>query len=109
MKKCIFELAWIGQCKEDAINNSDFCKEHITIMCVSCGRKATQECSETGTFVCGAPLCDDCEHTIAEDGTNGGIGFYRVSPLPEGFKSHCKKVDQFYKPWYMRETTLLIL
>jgi hypothetical protein len=53
--------------------------------------------------VCGALLCDECEHTIAEDGTNGGIGFYRTSPLPEGFKEHCKKADQVYKPWYVRE------
>lgn len=24
--------------------------------------------------------------------------------LPEGLKGHCKKIEQVYQPWYMRET-----
>src|SRR5690606_5294649 len=64
----------------------------------SCGEQATHECSETGSLVCGAPLCNDCEHTIRENGCNSG------GNLPEGLKGHCKKVDQVYKPWYMMES-----
>jgi hypothetical protein len=41
----------------------------------------------------------DCEHTIAGDGTNGNIGFYRTAPLPEGMKEHCKKTEQVNFPW----------
>jgi hypothetical protein len=47
-------------------------------------------------------LCDNCEHTIYEDGTNGGIGFNAQRP-PEGMKTHCEKKHQIYAPWYMRE------
>lgn len=97
---CKFDIAWVGKCKEEG---EPFCAKHVEKVCSSCGAQATRECGETGQFVCGAPLCDDCEHTLAENGTNGGIGFYRVSPLPEGFKEHCRKADQVYSPWYARE------
>ena len=100
MEKCKFVKAWIGQCKNDA-DESGYCEEHKEIMCVSCGAKATHECSETGQFVCGFPLCDDCEHTNCENGTNGNIGFFRTSKLPEGYKDHCKKSEQKYFPWYV--------
>jgi hypothetical protein len=95
--KCTYDLAWIGKCgKED-------CEKHADLKCASCKAKATHQCAETGQFVCGCDLCDDCEHTLAEDGSNGGIGFYRTSPLPEGYGEHCKKTEQRYQPWYARE------
>ena len=100
MEKCKFDKAWIGQCKNEA-DESGFCEEHKGIKCVSCGAQATHECGETGQFVCGAPLCDDCEHTHCDDGTNGNIGFFRTAALPEGYKSHCKKSEQKYFPWYV--------
>lgn len=89
--KCEFRLAWIGACKADS--EGMFCDEHKDIKCSSCGEKATKECYETMGFVCGFPLCDNCEHTIREDGTNSG-------ELPEGMKGHCKKTEQTHKPWY---------
>lgn len=102
MEQCKFIKAWIGQCEKEA-SVDGFCKEHTGIKCVSCGAQATQECSESGQFICRAPICNDCKHTIAEDGTNGGTGFLRISPLPKGYKDHCKKSEQVYEPWYMRE------
>jgi len=102
MEQCKFIKAWVGQCKEEA-TETGFCEKHSKEICVSCRTQATHECDETGQFVCGVSLCDDCEHTIAEDGTNGGIGFFRVSPFPEGFKDHCKKTAQVYSPWYTRK------
>jgi hypothetical protein len=98
---CRFQVAWIGRCKEPAVENG-MCKEHAKEKCVSCGAPATRTCEETGQFVCGAPLCDNCEHTIATDGTNGNIGFYRSAPLPEGMHEHCKKTEQKEFSWLVR-------
>lgn len=100
---CKFNIAWVGDCKTEPGEGEDFCQEHSNMKCSSCGEQATHTCEETGQFVCGSPLCDECEHTTAEDGTNGGIGFFRTSPLPEGYKTHCKKSDQAHQPWYTQE------
>lgn len=99
--QCAFEIAWVGQCTNNAINNSNMCKKHAELKCVSCGNPATHECPETMGLVCGELLCDDCEHTICSNGCNSG------APRPDGFKAHCKKDQQLYKPWYMIKTCLL--
>ncbi len=101
MSQCKYQMSWVGQCKNDVTENGGFCAEH-QVKCCSCGAQATHECAETGQFVCGHPLCDECEHVIYPDGTNGGIGFNQAK-LPEGMKIHCKKTEQKYKPWYERE------
>lgn len=95
---CKFQKAWIGQC-DKPIFKDGMCEEHSKEVCISCGKPATHTCNETGQFVCGAPLCDNCEHTIAGDGTNGNIGFFRTAPLPNGLKEHCKKTEQINFPW----------
>lgn len=92
---CRFDLAWIGQCKNVA-DESGFCEKHKDIKCVSCGEQATHECAETMGLVCGAPLCDNCEHTIQSNGCNSG------GELPKGLKHHCKITEQVFKPWYAR-------
>lgn len=97
MSRCEFIRAWVGQCKNDLP-----CEEHDDLKCVSCGEPAICTCDETGQFVCGAPLCGDCEHTLFEDGTNGGIGF-NASPCPEGMKRHIRKGTQRHTPWYTRD------
>lgn len=97
---CKFQKAWIGQCCKP-IHENGMCEEHSKVKCVSCGAQATHECPETGTLVCGAPLCDDCEHTTYEDGCNGGIGFFPLSKRPEGMKEHCKRSEQKCFPWYV--------
>ena len=103
MGNCKWNMAWVGRCKNPAIEGSGFCKDHQR-QCSSCGVPATHECDETGKCVCGYPLCDDCEHTIFPDGTNGGVGF-NVHRLPDGMKTHCKKTEQRFKPWYARESS----
>src|SRR4030042_541253 len=100
--QCKFIIAWMGQCKNDTIDGLEYCQEHSKEKLCSCGEQATRSCEETGMFVCGSSLCDNCEHTIFPDGTNGGIGFDQYK-CPEGMKRHCKKTDQKYQPWYMRE------
>ena len=89
--ECKFENAWVGRCKNIAILNQEYCAEHFGLQCCSCGAQATHSCDETFSLVCGAPLCDDCEHEIAEDGTNGAT------------MKHCKKSEQKYLPWYARD------
>ena len=91
--KCNFDIAWIGNCKNDA-NENDYCNEHQDIKCKSCGVQATHTCVETMILVCGAPLCNDCEHTLCDNGCNSR------GNLPKGFKEHCKIAEQVYKPWY---------
>jgi len=101
--ECGYLIAWVGPCKSQPSDDSSCrCDKHKDKVCASCGAPATQECDTTGQFVCGAPLCNDCEHTIAEDGTNGGVGFVQLSPLPPGYKPHCKKTEQKFTPWFMR-------
>jgi hypothetical protein len=100
--KCRFVKEWVGTCTEDVIEGSDYCEEHSKLKCVSCGAQATQGCSETGSMVCGAPLCNECDHTTFPTGSNGGIGF-RALPLPPHMKHHCKKTEQRYHDWMCRE------
>jgi hypothetical protein len=94
---CGFLEAWVGRCR-----NPQPCEKHANQICESCGARATHNCSQTGQFVCGAPLCDECEHAIFPSGTNGGVGF-NESPLPQGMKRHCKKSEQTHQPWYARQ------
>lgn len=94
--KCKFTEAWVGRCKKNS-DESKYCEKHKDIKCVSCGKQATHACHETMGLVCGSPICDDCEHTIYENGCNSG------APLPKNHKSHCKKTEQVYKPWYIEE------
>lgn len=93
--QCTFDMAWIGQCEEDAVEGSNKCAKHKDLKCASCGEPATHECPETSAFVCGEYLCDNCEHTICQNGCNSG------APLPPGLKRHCKKEEQVYKPWFI--------
>jgi len=92
MSDCKYGLAWIGRCRKEAVDG-DYCEDHKDIMCCSCGAKATHQCAETMGLVCGAPLCDDCEHTICSNGCNSG------ADLPAGLGGHCKKSEQHYLPW----------
>jgi hypothetical protein len=43
-------------------------------------------------LVCGCPLCDDCEHELSPNGTNGWT------------LKHCRKDQQKYKPWWEQES-----
>lgn len=94
MSTCGFNEAWIGRCKEPTPIDGDRCEKHRGKKCASCGQDATRSCDETMGLVCGAPLCDDCEHTTYPNGCNSGV------PLPKGMKSHCGKAAQVFKPWF---------
>lgn len=100
---CGYGRAWIGPCEDPTP-----CEKHKDLVCCSCGALSTHECAETGQFVCGCNLCDDCEHAIFPDGTNGGIGF-NAAPLPDDLPPcrHVKKTEQKYTPWYTREPPIV--
>jgi hypothetical protein len=88
--QCKFTVAWVGQCKEEAVEGQDYCQEHLKARC-SCGAQATHTCDATMGLVCGANLCNDCEHELDEKGTNG---FHT---------RHCKKSEQNYHSWWVQE------
>jgi hypothetical protein len=58
--ECGYDKAYVGKCKNMA-GAKHSCVKHEQIHCGCCGKKASHECSYSGQFVCGAPLCDDCE------------------------------------------------
>lgn len=60
--KCIYFRAWIGSCKKDGF---PYCKEHSEARCCSCGKQAVGGCSHSLSFVCGADLCETCDHDSA--------------------------------------------
>jgi len=90
---CDYREAWSGKCKND---DAQRCFTHQDKVCIVCGNTATHDCEETVWVVCGFPLCDDCEHRISPEGDNGGTAYL-------GKNGHCRKKEQKYLPWYMRE------
>lgn len=68
MKKCKYNKAWVGECGNKTTFLSNYCNTHKNTKCKSCGNHATHECTATFSFVCGVPLCDECEHVSHEKG-----------------------------------------
>lgn len=99
--QCRFVEAWRGKCSQKVVGEHGMCAKHAPLVCCSCKAQATHSCEETGQFVCGSPLCDDCTHRTFPDGTNGGVGFNAQS-LPEGQKRHIKKSENTQLPRYAR-------
>ena len=59
MSYCRYEPCWQSRCKKE--REGEFCSTHVGKLCCVCGEQASRECNHTGQFVCGAPLCDNCE------------------------------------------------
>lgn len=68
-KKCKFDVAYIGVCNEQT-TEGDYCDKHTGIACEVCGSQANRTCSFTGQFVCGTPLCENCEGYEPENYSN---------------------------------------
>lgn len=71
--KCKFDIAWVGRCNA-VTSQGDFCDTHLQKKCWVCGSQADHECSHTGQFVCGAPLCPSCEGYEDSDKPRGTWG-----------------------------------
>lgn len=117
MQVCGFLCAWGIGCGEPVTSevrylwgiSPEFCVVHRGVTCRSCGSQATHTCYETGRgLICAEPLCDVCEHTIARDGTNGGVSPFRLETFPEGLGPHCRKDQQVYTPWTIKEGELVV-
>jgi hypothetical protein len=90
-KQCRYIKAWIGQCHSQAMDGHSFCEDHLELKCSSCKKQATGNCDTTmGPMICGAELCDECEHMLSPDGVAGHM-------------VHCKKGEQLYKLWMFQE------
>lgn len=71
--KCTWNKSWVGPCGSDVPSFSRFCPDHEDRKCGGCGRITVGECEETGIqFVCGVPLCPNCEHG-PRDPSNPGL------------------------------------
>jgi len=80
--KCKYMLAWSGPCCAEAETGLR-CSRHTGVACKSCGAPADGECSHTGQFVCGAPLCDQCEGFVDTSRPGGNWGFLNHSHRPK--------------------------
>lgn len=79
MSKCAYDVAWIGRCGREAAEGETCCEKHRGVKCASCGAPATRECDHTGQFVCGFPLCNDCEGWTDVTKPSGSWGFMNHS------------------------------
>jgi hypothetical protein len=90
MSSCVFDIGWVGRCKDTTVDGTDYCAKHTLMKCVVCSRQATHDCPEALQFVCGAPLCGVHYHV---GGWNSyGHGGPRVDK-PEPVKVE-KKVEE---------------
>lgn len=80
---CRYYPAYSGRCGALA-GESGFCARHVGKTCCVCGDQAVSECNHTGQFICGAPLCADCEGWVDTTKAGGSWGFmnhsHRVKP-----------------------------
>lgn len=91
--RCLFIESWRGRCNA-AVTENGRCTTHASMMCVVCGAPATHDCDHTGQFVCGAPLCDNCEGHTDVNKPAGSWGFmnhshsHRAKATPQGAAEH---------------------
>ncbi len=64
-KPCLLEVSWVGKCDKPSTNG--WCSKHENLKCCSCGAKATQDCDHGSSLICGAPLCETCQHSLDGD------------------------------------------
>lgn len=57
MSKCKFDKAWVGNCNNKTVKSELYCKDHLGLKCVVCGKQATHTCTWASSISCGAPLC----------------------------------------------------
>ena len=80
---CPYFPAYSGRCN-GMKGASGYCIKHTEKKCCVCGDQAVRECNHTGQFVCGYPLCRNCEGFTDDKKSGGTWGFmnhgHRVKP-----------------------------
>lgn len=61
-KTCDFNMGYAGRCKSTEIIENGQCKTHQNMCCMCKEQLATESCAHSGQFVCGAPICEKCNH-----------------------------------------------
>lgn len=81
--KCLYDVAWVGKCKKETVDGSNYCAEHDNKKCRLCGKQAHLSCASTMMgFVCGLTLCNDCEQDHKYESHNAGLVQYEK---PQGY------------------------
>jgi hypothetical protein len=63
MKRCKYDVCWQGQCKNEVVESSEYCQEHLDKKCWKCNNQAVGDCHKyNGLFVCGSPMCLEHQH-----------------------------------------------
>ena len=93
---CRYRPAYANGCGALA-GESGFCANHVGKKCCVCGDQAANECNHTGQFVCGAPLCGDCEGWVDTSKAGGSWGFmnhsHRVKPAVQSARDRRPMVE----------------
>ncbi len=55
------EKGWVP-CKKPSTNG--WCSKHEEVKCVSCGEHAVRSCDVGSSLICGAALCQTCQHGL---------------------------------------------
>lgn len=79
MFPCRFGPAYQSQCGYPTLSPLRLCPAHDHGKCGVCGELQTHECSYCGQFVCGFPLCDNCEGFEDQSKASGAWGFLNHS------------------------------
>jgi hypothetical protein len=71
---CKYDVAWRGRCGIPVADGEQFCSDHVR-KCCACDNPSVRECDYTGQFVCGSPLCENCEgrEDLTRDSGNWGF------------------------------------
>lgn len=60
---CAYDMGYGGKCTSTIKDGTPFCNGHLGKLCTGCGQQATNDCTVELQFVCGYPLCNNCQHT----------------------------------------------
>lgn len=118
MEGCKYDVAWVGRCKKDVVEGTEYCPDHLNHVdndsykakCCQCGEQATHECPETFQFVCGSPLCgkETCKikhHPKHYKFTPTRWAEVYGIPVPERFDNDYSKYKEIEHSDFMAEAT----
>lgn len=98
---CGWRIAWHGRCRTPVSAPGERCNQHVGKTCAGCDQPATGECGFASQFVCGFPLCDNCDHhpsgyghgprlkEVGSCAVNGGSGGNQQRPDEQPMTSQC--------------------